>query len=246
MIQQKQDLYQDLIISFQNIRREVLKTYLGEIIYDEFYSTSIAQKLPEIKQKNLLKDLYNNCRLLGQEISKKSDRVWSTEEILELLFHTNIPSIIGDWKVNKVNNAHILTHDHFPYEPNKFIFRYWEKVISGLVSGLNESIHYVINCNSYRQKQTCIQTIYDSNFFGKQLKEVPLEIKKVLLVLTKKLAKFDINLILDGYLDGLIFYHFEGYSISSLELFKEKIITDTFINLAKMRVRDIKFIEVIK
>jgi len=89
-----------------------------------------------------------------------------------------------------------------------------------------------------------IQTIFDFNFIGKQLHVIPEEVKSLLIKLKRILADLDINLFFDGYHEDLLFYHIEAFNNNSLELINKKLITDTIIQLAKLRTHNMKFIEV--
>lgn len=91
-----------------------------------------------------------------------------------------------------------------------------------------------------------ITSMYNSPFLGSQLGNIPDNIKEIIFPIIKKLEKYDLNLIFDGYYNNLIFYHIEGLSTTS-RLHEEKyILTNSVLNFAKLRARNIKFVELIK
>jgi hypothetical protein len=73
--------------------------------------------------------------------------------------------------------------------------------------------------------------------------EVPAELQNALKPIIRKLKKFDINILFDGYFKGILYYHVNGFSNNTCE---ERLITGSILKLINLRVKGIHFEEVNK
>lgn len=84
-------------------------------------------------------------------------------------------------------------------------------------------------------------TVYNLNLREKQLNVLPDDLTNVLSPFIRKLEKFKYKFVLDGYYNEMIFFHVSGLNNNSPE---ERCIVDSLLNLAKLRIKDIKFIDI--
>jgi hypothetical protein len=232
---EKQSLKADFKIAFKEIRIAILERFVNSQSEDESYLLSRAELLSIPKKKQLLKSIFINSKWFGETIKSEFKKLWTIEEIKEVLPFTGIPCLLGFWQPNQTQDAFTLKHYTCNYEPNLLKCRYWYNAINGMITGLSDKVSFARHDSIGNDDQVCTNIIYNSEKTDQDWKGIPEEITNKFKHLTAQLKKFGIIINLTGYADGTLFYQTE-------ENFKNKFLLSTIIKLFSLREPKLQFI----
>jgi hypothetical protein len=232
---EKQSLKADFKIAFKEIRIAILERFVNSQSEDESYLLSRAELLSIPKKKQLLKSIFINSKWFGETIKSEFKKLWTIEEIKEVLPFTGIPCLLGFWQPNQTQDAFTLKHYTCYYEPNLLKCRYWYNAINGMITGLSDKVSFASHDSIGNDDQVCTNIIYNSEKTDQDWKGIPEEITNKFKHLTAQLKKFGIIINLTGYADGTLFYQTE-------ENFKNKFLLSTIIKLFSLREPKLQFI----
>ncbi len=242
--EEKESLYTDFNLAFKEVRDSVLEQFVDTHSDDENYLLSLAPVLPISKQKKLLGTIFEKSKWFGNTVKTDFDKIWTVEEIKEVLSFTDIYCVHGFWKTSENNQSCILKHHNCNYEPNLFKCRYWYNAVNGLIVGLSDKVVFVRYESLGNEDLECTNIIFNSENEDTFWKSIPENMKSSFDSLRKRFNRFGIKIEFCGYADGTVFYDLQENISNNQIKNTKKILTATILKLFSLHESSLKFVNV--
>lgn len=158
---------------------------------------------PLADQEIVLRRAYDNSRKLGLSLARISGEMWGFERIAETLEALSLPCVAGKWF--SINGQSCLRRQPCA-GATAFTCSYWREAVDGFVTGVGDTARFSRHQSAAAQDTECVDFLYDSERADMRWKEVPPLMAEQFLPAQERLDKTGVELLLNGYANGTLFY----------------------------------------
>jgi hypothetical protein len=199
-------------------RRAAILPILGPDAYSSMgdtFSIEVEQRwlalVPPERQDDILKAVFEKGWKLGRSAARHFGVLWCVSDMAELIAKLDIPCYGRDWQ--REGEALVLKRSGCPGQSGigSFLCRYWREAFDGLVMGTGDTARFARHGSIGHGDEFCIDILYDEKNYAMSDRPrsgpIPAAIKESLEPVVERMAKLNVDLFLEGYGDGILYYH---------------------------------------
>lgn len=171
---------------------------------------SLVVQVPAECQAVVLKGVFDVSRLLGLSLTRHLGHPLDVKTLSAVIRSTDLPCFVGTWSCSADGQARVLSRVGCGQRVAAFTCDYWREAADGLVMGAGDDARFTRHASLGHGQSVCTDWIFPMQETALRWGPVPPEISTSLAKLLAQLEESGVQLHLDGFVEGTLFYRLEN------------------------------------